>query len=58
MIALQIRWGWYQSRKADGYPISIWRAMFSQFPRFGSYDEHEAGCPDWAKRDYKIVKKA
>jgi hypothetical protein len=50
-----MRWGWYKHRKADGYPITLRRAFFSRFPRFGAYNEIEVGCPDWAKKDYKIV---
>jgi len=52
-----IRWGWYKLRKVEGYPISLYRAMFGQWPRFGSYEENELGCPDWAKRDYVLVRK-
>ena len=52
-----IRWGWYKYRKELGYPISLRRAMFSQMPRFGSFEEHEAGCPDSDKRDYVLVRK-
>ena len=51
-----MRWGWYQHRKAAGYPISLRRAMFSQMPRFGAYEEHEAGCPESDKEYYNIVK--
>ena len=54
---LQIRWGWYLYRKELGYPISLRRAMFSQMPRFGSFYEGEVGCPDWATRDYVLVRK-
>jgi hypothetical protein len=50
------RWSWYKLRKADGYPISLWRAYFGSFPRFGCYEENEPGCPEDAKRDYNIVK--
>ena len=51
----RIRLVWYQYRKIEGYPISLWRAFTSDLPRFGSYEQHEAGCPEWAKRDYQIV---
>lgn len=50
------RRGWYKQRKADGYPISLWRATFGTYPRFSAYEEHEPGCPEYAKRDYKIVR--
>ena len=51
-----IRWGWYKYRKELGYPISLRRAMFSQMPRFGVFEEHEAGCPESDKECYNIVK--
>ena len=35
------RWGWYQYRKGKGHPISLWRAFFDTYPRFGSYDLNE-----------------
>ena len=57
LIGIQIRWGWYKHRAELGYPITLRRALFSQFPRFGSFEEHEAGCPDWALRDYALVRK-
>lgn len=53
---LAIRWGWYLHRRQEKHPISLFRAFFGKFPRFGAYEEDEPGCPDWAKRDYKIVK--
>jgi hypothetical protein len=56
--AFLIRMGWYRDRKAQKHPISLFRALFGKFPRFGSYEEDEPGCPDWAKRDYQIVKDA
>lgn len=52
---LQIRYAWYAYRKEQGHPISLWRALFTPFPRFGSYERHEVGCPDWALRDYALV---
>jgi hypothetical protein len=55
--ALLIRWGWYQHRKYEGHPISLRRAMFSCIPRFGAYEECEAGCTPEAKRDYALVRK-
>jgi hypothetical protein len=55
-IAQIIRAGWYQQRKAEGYPITLRRAFFSQYPRFGAYEEHEAGCPESDKEYYNIVK--
>jgi hypothetical protein len=55
-IVLGIRYQWYKFRKAKGYPITLRRAMFSQMPRFGAFEEHEAGCPEWDKRDYDAVK--
>ena len=54
-LGLQWRRGWYRVRREDGHPISIWRAMFGQFPRFGSYERDEPGCPDWAKLEYDLV---
>jgi len=54
-MVIQMRWGWYKYRKTEGHPISLRRAFFSQPPRFGAYEAHEEGCPDWALRDYKIV---
>lgn len=57
ITALQIRIGWYLYRKEQGHPITLWRALFSDLPRFGSYESHEAGCPNWALRDYKLVDK-
>jgi len=54
-IRLRVRYGWYTYRKSEGHPITLRRAFFSQPPRFGSYEEHEVGCPDWALRDYKLV---
>ena len=51
-----IRWGWYKYRKELGYPISLRCAMFSQMPRFGVFEEHEAGCPESDKRDYALVR--
>lgn len=56
ITALRIRVGWYQYRKEQGHPITMWRALFSAYPRFGSYEQHEVGCPDWALRDYETVK--
>jgi len=52
---LWIRYGWYKYRKSNGHPISLRRALFSPYPRFGSYEQHEVGCPEWALRDYKLV---
>jgi hypothetical protein len=52
---LQIRIGWYRYRKSLGYPITWRRALFSDMPRFGSFEECEEGCPQWAKRDYTLV---
>lgn len=54
---LLIRWGWYQHRRYEGHPISLWRAMFSCTPRFGAYEEHEVGCPACNKRDYALIRK-
>lgn len=52
---LAIRWGWWKHRAEKGHPISLWRAFFGRFPRFGSYEYNEPGCPDWTKRDYEAV---
>lgn len=52
-----LRFGWYQHRKSDGHPISIWRAAFGKFPRFGSYEQHELGCSDASKMMYQLVEK-
>ena len=41
MYYMLMRWGWYQYRRRAGHPISIWRALFGQHPRFGSYDPDE-----------------
>lgn len=57
VAVLLCRIGWHQYRKEQGHPISWYRALFKKFPRFSSYEEDEEGCPDWAKRDYNIVKK-
>jgi hypothetical protein len=56
VVVLVIRYGWYRYRKEKGYPITLRRAMFSQMPRFGAFEEHEAGCPEWDKRYYDAVK--
>ena len=56
VAVLMIRYGWYKYRREKGYPITLRRAMFSQMPRFGAFEEHEAGCPESDKRDYDIVK--
>ena len=56
VVVLGIRYQWYRYRQAKGYPITLRRAMFSQMPRFGAFEEHEAGCPEWDKRDYDAVK--
>ena len=45
IIVQMIRYGWYQQRKAEGHPITLWRAFFSEYPRFGIYNEGEEGCP-------------
>jgi hypothetical protein len=55
-IVQMMRYGWYKQRKADGHPITLRRAFFSQYPRFGAYEEHEAGCPESDKAYYNIVK--
>ena len=55
LTTLQVRYGWYLYRKGEGHPITMWRALFSAMPRFGSYEQYEAGCPDWALRDYASV---
>ena len=47
-----IRCGWYKHRKNNGHPITMWRALFSDMPRFSAYEQHEAGCPDWALQAY------
>lgn len=51
MDILWIRAGWYMYRTREGHPISVWRAMFSSYPRFGPYEVDEKGCPEWIK-DY------
>lgn len=56
LYALQIRWGWYTYRRQLGLPISLWRAFTSPMPRFGSFEEHEAGCGEWALEAYRKVK--
>ena len=43
ITALRIWIGWYRYRKAEGHPITMWRALFSAYPRFGPYEEGEAG---------------
>lgn len=43
-IMLQMRRGWHNYRMKLGYPISWHRAMFGEFPRFGSFLVWEAGC--------------
>jgi hypothetical protein len=57
LLGLMFRFGWWKYRKEQGHPISPLRAFFGKTPRFSSYEEHEEGCPDWAKRDYNTVKK-
>lgn len=54
-MIFRMRLSWYRHRRSEKHPISLWRAMFGRHPRFGSYEENEPGCPDWAKRDYAIV---
>jgi len=57
VVVKMIRWGWYKYRRELGYPISLRRAMFSQPPRFGAFEEHEEGCPESDKRDYALIRK-
>jgi len=40
---LRVRIGWFTYRKANGHPITLWRALFSDIPRLGPYEESEAG---------------
>jgi len=56
IAALRIRVGWYHYRKEQGHPITLRRALFSNMPRFSSYEQHEVGCPAWALLDYETVK--
>lgn len=49
-------WGWYTLRKAQGHPISLWRAFFGARPRFGLYEYEEEGCPDWDRKAYELVR--
>ena len=49
-----IRIGWYRNRRKTGHPITLRRALFSDMPRFGSYEEYEVGCPHWALRAYEV----
>jgi hypothetical protein len=55
-LVFAIRWGWYTYRRELGYPISLWRAFTSSMPRFGSFEEYEAGCPKWNREEYNSVK--
>lgn len=52
---LVVRAGWYVFRKSEGYPITVWRALFGRAPRFGAYEPGEHGCPDWLLREYEMV---
>ena len=52
----QMRLGWWAYRRKEGYPISLFRAFLKPHPRFSAYEENEEGCPEWAKRDYELVK--
>jgi hypothetical protein len=51
--ALQVRIGWYNYRKEDGFPITWRRALFSDLPRFGSYERNEPGCPVRTANEYR-----
>lgn len=50
------RIGWWLYRREQGHPISLWRTLFGNQPRFGSYEANEEGCPEWAKKDYELIK--
>ena len=54
-LGLSWRWGWYEMRRDAGHPISLWRAFFGKFPRFGAYEYNEVGCSKECKKDYETV---
>jgi hypothetical protein len=56
VIVMMWRYGWWKLRRQQKHPITLRRAFFGKFPRFGCYEEDEEGCPEYAKRDYDLVK--
>jgi hypothetical protein len=57
MITPMLRYGWWKLRREQGHAITFYRAFFGKFPRFGSYEADEVGCPAYTKADYEIVSK-